>query len=109
MPTYATTGDHPLVGALILEGDQEDALVGAEAEAAVRERDLLGSRAEQQRDEALPLVGGERDEPLEHALEVGEEAGLALLDADQGRIAVRRRRRRCRCRRRPRSRAGRRS
>ena len=44
----ADDGDHPLVGAAILEGDEEDSLVLAEVEAAVRERDLLGPRPQQE-------------------------------------------------------------
>ena len=59
-------------------------------ERPVGERDLLRARAEQHRDEPLALPGLERHEPLEQAFEIGEEAGLALLDADQRRIAVRR-------------------
>src|SRR5262245_40299701 len=82
--------DHPLVGALILEGEEEDALVLAEVQAAVGEGNLLRAGAEQQRDESLTVAGRERHEALEHAFEVGEEAGLAFLHTNQRRIAVRR-------------------
>src|SRR5438132_5420242 len=65
-------GDHPLVGAAVLEGDEEDPLVLAEMESPLGEGNLLGARAEQERDESLALPRLERYEPLEHALEVGE-------------------------------------
>src|SRR5205823_8696799 len=73
-----------------LEGQQEDPLVLAEVEAAVRERNLLRPRPEQERYEALALPRLERHEPLQHAFEIREEPRLALLDANQRRIAVRR-------------------
>src|SRR6266480_5896921 len=82
--------EHPLVGAAILEGNEEDPLVLAQMKPALGEGNLLGARAEQQRNEPLALHGLEWHEPLEQAFEVGEEAGLALLDTDQRRIAVRR-------------------
>src|SRR5712692_5506168 len=80
----------PVVGALVLEADEKDALPLAEAEAAVPVRNLLGPRAEQQLNEAYSPLRLERHEPLEQALEVEEEPGLALLDADERRFAVRR-------------------
>ena len=57
---------------------------------SVGERDLLGARPQQERDETLAFSGLERHEPLEQVFEVGEETGLTLLDADQRRVAVRR-------------------
>ena len=56
---------------------------------AVAERDLLAARREQRSDEPLAARDVARDDPLEQALEILEEAGLALLDADE-RPAVRR-------------------
>src|SRR2546427_821266 len=82
--------EHPLVVAAIVEGDEEDPLVLAEIQASVAERDLLRARSEQHRHEAGPFIDLEWDQPLQQALEVREEARLALLDSDQRRIAVRR-------------------
>src|SRR5207247_7981777 len=80
----------PLVAAAILEADEEDPLVLAEVEGAFAERDLLRPRPEQERDEACALVQLQRHQTLEHDLQIREEARLALLDANQGRVAVRR-------------------
>src|SRR5205814_1040987 len=76
--------------AAALEGEEEDPLVLAEVEMAVRERNLLRPRPEQERHESLALARFERHEPLQHALEIGEEPRLPLLDANQRRVAVRR-------------------
>src|SRR6266498_5433309 len=81
--------EHPLVVAAVVEADEEDALVVPKAQVAVHVRDLLGSRAHQERDEPRTLGGLGGDEPFQQALEVREESGLTLLDADERRIAVR--------------------
>src|SRR5436305_813483 len=86
----AEEGERPLVGAAILEADEEDPLVPAETELAAAVRDLFGPGAEEKLHEPGPLGSLERDETFEHALEIREESRLALLDADERRLAVRR-------------------
>jgi hypothetical protein len=54
--TLRDDGEHPLVAAPIFEADEEDALVLAQVESTFAERDLLRPRAEQEGDEACPLV-----------------------------------------------------
>ena len=86
MPVRRSSGSEearsPVAACAVPEAEEQDALPPAEREPAVRERDLLGARAEQREEQPLAVALGSRHEPVEHLLDVGEEAGLALVDAD---------------------------
>src|SRR5919199_4522181 len=72
----------PAAGRRAVEAEQEHALPPSEAQLRVPERDLLRAWAEQQPNEPFALRNLRRDEPLEQVLEVLEEPGFALVDAD---------------------------
>src|SRR2546428_8747791 len=74
--------ERPVAAAIAAEGEQQHALVRAEAELPVIERHLLGAWAEQHLHEPLALGVVQRDQALEQAFEVLEETGLALVDPD---------------------------
>src|SRR5438270_13895884 len=82
--------ERPVVSALILEPDEQDPLPLAETECAVAVGNLLGTRAEQQLNEADASLRLEGHEPFEQTLEIVEEPGFALLHAHERWIAVRR-------------------
>jgi hypothetical protein len=64
-----------------VEREQEDPLEASEAQASLAERHLLAARREQCGDEPLTPRDVARDDALEKAFEIFEEAGLTLLDA----------------------------
>src|SRR5581483_439695 len=68
-----------------VEAEEQDPLPLPQAEPAALERDLLRPRAEDGEEQPLPVAHRAGQDPLQQRLDVAEEAGLALADAD-GRV-----------------------